>query len=805
MVGSPMKKDKTRIIKAYIVFRTSADLSSDPSHDHEDGQQNRILTLQKIISKKSSSSNNKNDDDDEIDENAVALLSLPDGYQTYCSKRNSSSSTAAAFHTFLITRQNGSRLYGSAMLVRDEDEECITAHCLITTIPFVVAARHLLTYFVHRRVDTNLIARICNLKVPSKGKCLKLLLPGYDKDVIVFRGSASYPLLDYPLRELLTKVLSPENVSMALIAAMLEFQIVILAKDYYQLMLVSESLTSLLLPFSWQHVYVPILPARLGLNYLDAPTPYIMGLNVNVFSPSLLSSSLSSLSSHSVQCRIFCEEDRIEFVASDKEESDILNMMPAFQSQLSQEIDLILRTDVKLTTSSRKRSKHSLKPGVVVANNKHHHNTDDDASFSYLDDLKLNQLIRMTCMTCLNESLLHDIEKFIIPRGNVNNHNNGNNNRTASSTTKCFDHVSYLSQQADKNLPFLKKFIETQMFASVIDQKYKMLMRRKSSTASLPEQDTLLLKTSAPIDSLHTVDEFLGEVFQGAFDDATIVNLNEPDIAKSCSSPLRQRKVIDLGSRDHFKALPDLRGSNSLDQVTQQLESLKHHAKSQQKQKQQPNSSEAQSFAKLQANDKIPSETDSSPCVVPLPAKVMPDESPKHQNMRDEEREMRAMAALNAHLKVCEAEKEKLRGQIHRLCQENVTLRDELADSQVRLKASSKYTKQLEDDKRHLEFLLSMKKYDDFKSVMDDPYERKASFIESIPMETNNRSPAVNNNLNHQVIRLNPKSPVLVHQSQASVSNSTPVAGVPETPTKLKGFQSRMLQYYNKVLTRIND
>lgn len=42
-------------------------------------------------------------------------------------------------------------------------------------------------------------------------------------------------------------------------------------------MLVAESLTTLLFPFSWPHVYVPILPAAM-YNFLDAPVPFLMGL-----------------------------------------------------------------------------------------------------------------------------------------------------------------------------------------------------------------------------------------------------------------------------------------------------------------------------------------------------------------------------------------------------------------------------------------------------------------------------------------------------------------------------------------------
>ena len=42
-------------------------------------------------------------------------------------------------------------------------------------------------------------------------------------------------------------------------------------------MLVAESLTSLIFPYNWQHVYVPILPASL-LYFLEAPVPFVMGL-----------------------------------------------------------------------------------------------------------------------------------------------------------------------------------------------------------------------------------------------------------------------------------------------------------------------------------------------------------------------------------------------------------------------------------------------------------------------------------------------------------------------------------------------
>lgn len=38
-----------------------------------------------------------------------------------------------------------------------------------------------------------------------------------------------------------------------------------------------EALQSTLLPFSWQHTYIPVLPVHL-LEMCEAPTPYVIGL-----------------------------------------------------------------------------------------------------------------------------------------------------------------------------------------------------------------------------------------------------------------------------------------------------------------------------------------------------------------------------------------------------------------------------------------------------------------------------------------------------------------------------------------------
>ncbi|GBP53287.1 Kinesin light chain [Eumeta japonica] len=70
------------------------------------------------------------------------------------------------------------------------------------------------------------------------------------------------------------------------------------------------------------------------------------------------------------------------------------------------------------------------------------------------------------------------------------------------------------------------------------------------------------------------------------------------------------------------------------------------------------------------------------------------------------------MTALASHLQAVEAEKQKLRTQVRRLCQENAWLRDELAAAQQRLQASEQRVAQLEEENKHLDFMASIRKYD---------------------------------------------------------------------------------------------
>lgn len=72
--------------------------------------------------------------------------------------------------------------------------------------------------------------------------------------------------------------------------------------------------------------------------------------------------------------------------------------------------------------------------------------------------------------------------------------------------------------------------------------------------------------------------------------------------------------------------------------------------------------------------------------------------------------------ALGHHLNMVEAEKQKLRAQVRRLVQENTWLRDELAATQQKLQTSEQNFAELDEKYKHLEYMNSIKKYDEDKT-----------------------------------------------------------------------------------------
>lgn len=80
--------------------------------------------------------------------------------------------------------------------------------------------------------------------------------------------------------------------------------------------------------------------------------------------------------------------------------------------------------------------------------------------------------------------------------------------------------------------------------------------------------------------------------------------------------------------------------------------------------------------------------------------------------------EATVLIQLSNYLQSIEAEKQKVKSQVKRLCQENAWLRDELAAAQKKLQESEQNAAQMEVELSHLKFLKELKKFDEDLSVV---------------------------------------------------------------------------------------
>ncbi|XP_018376777.1 PREDICTED: DENN domain-containing protein 5B-like, partial [Trachymyrmex cornetzi] len=349
-----------------------------------------------------------------------------------------------------------------------------------------------------------------NVPVPLSGKSLKFFVPNDEPaksplELVIHQPSPSLelPMLDYPLKDVFTW-LGADCLIQLFTCVLLENQVLLRSADFHKLMVVSECITALLFPFSWQHVYVPILPASLH-HFLDAPVPFIMGLHAHNEGGVLKIASEANL----------C------YVDIDKQSSQFPEELPVFphKMQFINEIRALLnkykiphsgKTDNMvinyyngdIMTSSLTlpgsgfhlpRRKHSLhdvldwdrpEPGPQSDNLqrtvdivKRPVNMDDidpiedttekilTPQEEYQETLIFNNAIREIFLNRFVQ-MFSSYEHFVIQPSQ--NKDEWINNRDSMHV---FDKATFLSDQPTQHLPFLSRFLETQMFASLVDSK----------------------------------------------------------------------------------------------------------------------------------------------------------------------------------------------------------------------------------------------------------------------------------------------------------------------------------------------
>ncbi|XP_078048630.1 DENN domain containing pinstripe isoform X2 [Augochlora pura] len=351
-----------------------------------------------------------------------------------------------------------------------------------------------------------------NVPVPLPGKSLKFFVPNDEPaksplELVIHQPAPlqELPMLDYPLKDVFTW-LGADCVIQLFTCVLLENQVLLRSSDFHKLMVVSECITALLFPFSWQHVYVPILPASLH-HFLDAPVPFIMGLHIQNEGGVLKIASEANLCYVDIdkQSSQFPEElpvfpHKMQFIA------EIRALLNKYKVPYSGKTDNMAMNHLNgdIMTSSLTlpgsgfhlpRRKHSLhdvldwdRPEptpqsetlqkIVDIVKRTGVNVDDIESIEdnvrdrvltpqeeYQETLMFNNAIRETFLNRFVQ-IFSSYEHFVIQPSQ--DKDEWLNNRDSMHV---FDKATFLSDQPTQHLPFLSRFLETQMFASLVDSK----------------------------------------------------------------------------------------------------------------------------------------------------------------------------------------------------------------------------------------------------------------------------------------------------------------------------------------------
>ncbi|XP_062859940.1 DENN domain-containing protein 5B isoform X4 [Trichomycterus rosablanca] len=557
-----------------------------------------------------------------FDQDAVNMLCMPKGL----SFRTQRDGLTPQFHSFLITREDGSRTYGfvhtfyeevtstqirSAMqtlhqmhnaehasspacpsssssssssssmdsLASSSDETDSSASsvgrgccsssgydserdtlyvskalCLITPMPFMHACQRFLRQ-LHRAVmapqppplplESYIHNVLYEVPLPASGRSLKF--HGVYEPIVCQRpGLNELPLADFPLGEAF-RLLGVENLVQLFTCVLLEMQVLLYSQDYQRLMVVAEGITTLLFPFQWQHVYVPILPASL-LHFLDAPVPYVMGLQ------SKEGADRSKLE--------LPQEANLCFVDIDNHCIELPEDFPQFpnKAEFIQELSEVLlhydlptywgassppptSTQTRITETAlksealrdlvnddrngnlpldvaellqgnptlerlqalAKRTGVKVAPLEALIAGQKSEGEENTALRTIIDEeelknAKLNVQLREV-FAARFVAMFADYEAFVIQ--NSPDMESWLSNREQMHN---FDKASFLSDQPEPYLPFLSRFIETQMFATFIDNKI---------ISQWEEKDPLL------------------RVFDGRIEKARLYNVRAPSLRSS--------------------------------------------------------------------------------------------------------------------------------------------------------------------------------------------------------------------------------------------------------------------------------
>ncbi|RID56976.1 hypothetical protein BRARA_F00384 [Brassica rapa] len=205
-------------------------------------------------------------------------------------------------YPIVLTEGDGAKIFVSCIAFRDRVCEDVTEAYQLPPNTYADKCICIVSHAPNFRALRDSLEEIFVLCFSSEGSCKPLWdiiaymvsnvpLPTPGKDRVLYAvencllsveapPEDSLPQADISLQPLV-QCLDVDNLIKLFTSVLVERRILLRSNKYSLLTLVSEAICHLIYPFRWQQVYIPLLFFS-GVDYIDAPTPYMMGLHSDV-------------------------------------------------------------------------------------------------------------------------------------------------------------------------------------------------------------------------------------------------------------------------------------------------------------------------------------------------------------------------------------------------------------------------------------------------------------------------------------------------------------------------------------------
>ncbi|XP_034152732.1 suppression of tumorigenicity 5 protein [Esox lucius] len=243
--------------------------------------------------------------------------------------------------SFMLTGEDGSRRFGYCrrLLPSGKGPRLPEVYCVISRLGCFDLFSKILDEVERRRgISAALVypfmRSLMESPFPAPGKTIKVktFLPGAGNEVIELRRPTD-SRLEHVDFDSLFSCLSVRQVVRVFASLLLERRVIFVADKLSTLSSCIHAVVALLYPFSWQHTFIPVLPASM-VDIVCCPTPFLVGL---------LSSSLPKLKDLPVEEALMVDLGTDRFIRQMDDEASLLprKLQSALELALEQRNDII--------------------------------------------------------------------------------------------------------------------------------------------------------------------------------------------------------------------------------------------------------------------------------------------------------------------------------------------------------------------------------------------------------------------------------------------------------------------------------